>query len=155
MRLSVVKIVVSLHWFQILTWVPDVFFRVRRDASGRDIFGRWPKLRSGLPKHDASGLHIFGRWPKLRSGLPKPETAHEDPPSTWGLVVPRPISANPGLNFSLAFFFCLCKCFYRSSSVLVTQWIFLLLLGQDLSVEQRTHLLMFLVRHIVHIFKAF
>ena len=34
-------------------------------------------------------------------------------PGTWGLVVPRPISANLGLNFNLGFFFVCVQVFFQ------------------------------------------
>ena len=121
MRLSVVKTVVTLHWFQILLWVPDVFFSSR---------AAWYFGSTHLRPMDEATIRVAEAWSfgpthlrlMAEVTIRVAETGNRAwrLPGTWGLVVPRPISANPGLNFNLGFFFVCVQVFlqkvFRSSN---------------------------------------
>ena len=116
MRLSVVKTLVTLHCFQILTWVPDVYFS--RAA--------WCLGPTHLRPMAEATIRVAEAWcfgpthlrPMAEATIRVAETGNRGCrlPGTWDLVVPRPISAisaNPGLNFNLGFFFVCVQVFFQ------------------------------------------
>ena len=89
------------------------FFRVRHDTSVDEATIRVAEAWSFGPTHLRLMAEVTIRVAETGNRAWRL-------PGTWGLVVPRPISANPGLNFNLGFFFVCVQVFlqkvFRSSN---------------------------------------